>query len=128
MTNDSEVWFFLDFGGLAFGLGFIFIIGQIYLCFFKLERILRSLSNSFGVVILHPFLRSGFFRAGFMMNQIASYLLYPNRSIRSGALDELDYLNFPRGLLYLILGLYMTAVGSMVSMLVHYFYKNGWLG
>jgi hypothetical protein len=118
MTNDDEVWFVLTFGGLFFWLGFISVIGHLYLYFFKLERILSLLSNSHGVLVRRFFLDSGLTGAYFMFACVGCYLLLPSLAIKGGALDKDDYLNFPRGLLNLIRFLYLSALGGLVAMLV----------
>jgi hypothetical protein len=129
MTDDDEVWFVLTFGGLFFGLGFIFIVGQVYLAFFRVEKILSLLSNSHGVSMRKSFRKGGVFGVHFMLVCIGSYLLLPSRSIKSGALDEDDYVNFPRGLLRLIRFFYISALGGGIAMLVLFFGGEymGWL-
>lgn len=102
MIDDDEVWFVLTFGGLFFGLGFIFIVGQVHLAIFRVEKILSSLSNFHGVLVRKSFMSGGLFGVYFMLVCIGSYLVLPSRAIKGGALDEDDYLKFPRGLLRLI--------------------------
>jgi len=118
MTNDDEVWFVLTFGGLFFGLIFISVVGHIYLYFFKLKEILSFLSNSQGVLVRKSFLDGGLFGAYFVLVCVGSYLLLPSLAIKGGALDEEDYLNFPRGLLRAIRFFYVAALGGGVAMLV----------
>lgn len=129
MTDDDKVWFVLTFGGLFFGLGFIFVVGQFYLAVFRMEKIFSSLSNSHGVVMRKSLMGGGVFGVYFMLVCIGSYLLLPLRSIKCGALDEGDYLNFPRGLLGLIRFFYISALGGGIAMLVLFFGGKymGWL-
>lgn len=118
MTNDDEVWFVLTFGGLFFGLIFISIVGQACLYFFKKQKILSFLSNSQGILLRRSFLEGGLFGAYFALACVGSYLLLPSLVIKGGALDEEDYLNFPRGLLRAIRFFYVAALGGGVAMLV----------
>lgn len=129
MTNDDEVWFVLIFGGLFIGLGFIFIVGQIYLYFFKMEIILSLLNNSCGVLVRKSFVKTGLFGVYFLLVTIGFYFLFPNRAIERGELDRQDYMKFPRGLLNLIRILYGAALVGAVAMLVLFFGGKymGWI-
>lgn len=118
MTDDDEVWFVLTFGCLFFGLGFISIIGQVYLYLFQMQKILGSLSHSQGVLARKPFLSGGLFGVYFVLISISSFLLLPSWAIKGGALDEEDYLNFPRGLLRTVRFFYSALLGSGVAMIV----------
>ncbi|MFY0731608.1 hypothetical protein [Pseudomonas sp. NFX15] len=118
MTNNDEAWFVLTFGGLFFGLGFISIFGQLYLYFFKIPEILCVLKNSQGVLARKFFLSGGMPGAYFFFACVGAYLILPSKSIKGGALDEDDYLNFPRGLLHLIRFIYISALGGGIAMLV----------
>jgi hypothetical protein len=128
MTNDEEVFFVLTFGGVFFGLAFISVVGQVYLALFRKEAIFRFLSNSQGVLVRKP-LNGGVLGAYFMLACIGSYLLMPSRAIKGGALDESDFLSFPKGLLRLIRYVYLSAFGSFVVMVVFLLVANfmGWL-
>ncbi|MBV6824349.1 hypothetical protein [Pseudomonas sp. PD9R] len=118
MTNDDEVWFVLTFGGMFFGLGFISIFGQVYLCFFKMQEILSLLRNSFGILERKPFLERGVFGSYLMLTCVGAFLTLPSWAIKGGGLDKEDYLNFPLGLLTLIRFFYVAALGSGAAMLV----------
>ncbi|WP_085701075.1 hypothetical protein [Pseudomonas sp. B26(2017)] len=128
MTRADEIWFVLTFGGVFFGLAFISVVGQIYLVLFRMEAIFRFLSNSQGVLVRKP-LSGGVTGAYFMLACIGSYLLMPSRAIKGGALDESDFLSFPKGLLRLIRYVYLSAIGSFVVMVVFLLVANfmGWL-
>ncbi|MGE8069481.1 hypothetical protein [Pseudomonas sp. NPDC089569] len=110
MRGDVEVVFVLTMGGLFFGLGFIFIFGQIYLALFKMKEIINCLSNSQGVLLRKSIMKNGgVFGVYFMLISVAAFLTFPSRAISSGELSEKDYINFPRGLLTLIKILYGAA-------------------
>lgn len=118
MTNDDEIWFVLTVGGLFFGLGFISIVGYIYLCFFQMKKVIGSLSNSHGVLVRKSFFNGGFFAIYFLLTCVGSFLVFPSWAIKGGALDEKDYLNFPRDLLGMIRFFYIASLGSGVAMIV----------
>lgn len=118
MTNDDEIWFVLTFGGLFFGLGFISIAGHIYLYFFQMQKVIGSLSKSHGVLVRKSFLNGGFFGIYFLLTCIGSFLVFPSWAIKGGALDEGDYLSFPRELLGVIRFFYIASLGSGVAMIV----------
>jgi hypothetical protein len=129
MTNDDETFFVLTFGGLSFGLGLIFIFGQLYLACFRMREILSSLSNSRGVLVRQSFARGGLLDAYFVLINVGAYLLLPSKAIKGGALDETDYLRFPRGLLRLIRLFYGAALGALLAALILYFGGRymGWI-
>lgn len=118
MTNDDEVWFVLTFGGLFFGLGFISIFAHVYLYFFQMQKIIGFLSNSHGVLARKSFLNGGLFGIHFILTGVGSFLVFPSWAIKCGALDEEDYLSFPRGLLGMIRFFYIAALGSGLAMIV----------
>ncbi|UVL40950.1 hypothetical protein LOY55_02185 [Pseudomonas sp. B21-040] len=129
MTDDDEVLFVLVTGGMFFGLGFIFIVGQLYLACFQLKKIIGCLSNSRGVLLRKPLMDDGVFGVFFMLICIGAFFMFPSKSIRCGNLDENDYLSFPRGLLSCIKFLYAAGVGGGVAMFVLFFGGKymGWI-
>lgn len=118
VTNDDEIWFVLTFGGLFLGLGFISIVGHVYLYFFQMQKIIGFLSNSHGVLVRKSFLNSDFFGVYFLLTCVGSFLVFPSWAIKGGALDEKDYLSFSRGLLVMIRFFYIASLGSGVAMII----------
>lgn len=118
MIKDDEVWFVLIFGGLFFGLSFISVVGQVYLYFFQMRKILSCLSSSRGVLMRKSSLSRGLFGAYLMFVCVGSYLVLPSWAIRGGSLDESDYLNFPCGLLCAIRFFYLAALGGGIAMII----------
>ncbi|TPG77528.1 hypothetical protein [Pseudomonas arsenicoxydans] len=129
MTNDDEVFFVLLTGGLFFGLGLIFILGQLYLACFQLKKIIDHLSNSHGVLLRKTVMRQGVFGVYFMLISVGAFFVFPSKSIKCGNLDRNDYLNFPRGLLNLIRLFYVAGLGGGVAMFVLFFGGKymGWI-
>jgi hypothetical protein len=112
---EAEIIIFLIGGGVFFLLGFCMLFVQLYLSYFKMNEILISLARSRAalgrrfIVGWDPFTRF------FMLVSIAPLLMFPQRAIKLGELDQEDYLAFSPKLLRAIKCFYYLAhVGAAV--------------
>ena len=118
MTGDDEVWFVLAFGGLFFGMAFISVLGNIYLHFFQMQKIGKFLGRSRGVLLHGSSSSGGIFGSYLVLTCVGSFLVFPSWAIKSGSLNQEDYLNFPLGLLRVIRFFYISSLGSAIALIV----------
>jgi len=91
---EAETIIFLIGGGVFFLLGFCMLFVQLYLSYFKMSEILSSLARS-RVVLGHRFIFGWDpFTRFFMLVSIAPLLIFPQRAIKIGELDQEDYWRF----------------------------------
>lgn len=125
---DAEDIFFI-FVIANFALGFLFIGTQLYFGYFRMNEILRNLSNSRGVELRRSIMGRDPFTRFFMLISVGAMLTFHKRSIKGGDLDSEDYKHFPRSLHRMIKLSYMSALfgGALLFVLWAIGKYMGWL-
>lgn len=121
MRTEAETTVFLIGGGVFFLLGFFMLVVQLYLSYFKMSEILRSLARSRAVLSRRFIVGGDPFTRFFILVSIAPLLMFPRRAIKLGELDQEDYLEFSPRLLRIIKCFYCLAhVGAAVLIALCY--------
>ncbi|WP_339545598.1 hypothetical protein [Pseudomonas sp. RA_35y_Pfl2_P32] len=125
---DAEDIFFI-FVIANFALGFLFIGTQLYFGYFRMNEILRNLSNSRGVELRRSIMGRDPLTRFFMLISVGAMLTFHQRSIKGGDLDAEDYKHFPRSLHQMIKLSYMSALfgGALLFVLWAIGKYMGWL-
>ncbi|WP_093418616.1 MULTISPECIES: hypothetical protein [unclassified Pseudomonas] len=118
--NKDELLFVSVVGGAFFLFGFSFVLGQIYLAYFQMDRIMNALRNSSGVEFRKHLLNGGFLGVHFLLISVAYFLIFSTQAIKTGTLAKEDYLNFPSKLMKQIRFIYALAFLGCLSLFVFY--------